>query len=124
VSRFWKVILNIAGIICVCLGILGIFLPLLPATPFFLLASACFVRSSERLYNWLINNKYFGSYIRNFKDKKGMPVKAKIYTIILLWGSLSFSIYRIEKPLLDYLLIGVGIGVTLLIYKIKTLKME
>jgi uncharacterized protein len=122
VSLFAKALLNIAGTIFVALGILGAFLPLLPATPFLLLASACYIRGSDRLYRWLMGNRYLGPYIRNFQEKRGMPMKAKIVSIAILWASLAFSIYRVEPVILDTTLVVVGIGVTTLILCIKTLK--
>lgn len=103
-------------------GVLGVVLPLLPATPFLLLASACYVRGSETLHGWLMGNKYLGSYINNIKDKRGMPVKAKVLTIIVLWASLLFSIYRTDSLLLDVTLLVVGVGVTTLILKLQTLR--
>ncbi len=121
-SLFTKALLNIAGTIFVALGILGAFLPLLPATPFLLLASACYIRGSDRLYRWLMGNRYLGPYIRNFQEKRGMPMKAKIVSIVILWASLAFSIYRVEPVILDTTLIAVGVGVTPLILCIKTLK--
>ena len=119
---FAKVILNVLGTVFLFLAVLGIVLPLLPATPFLLLAAACYVRGSKTLHNWLISNKYLGPYITNFKDKKGMPLKAKIVTITVLWASLLFSIYRLDSLLLDSTLLVVGIGVTTLILKLKTLE--
>lgn len=121
-SVFAKVMLNIAGTVFVLLGILGAFLPLLPATPFLLLASACYVRGSDRLYRWLMNNRYLGPYIKNFQEKRGMPMRAKVISIAVLWASLSFSIYRVEPAILDVTLVVVGVGVTTLILCIKTLK--
>ena len=70
---FAKVFLNIIGTMFLLVGVLGVVLPLLPATPFLLLASACYVRGSETLYGWLMGNKYLGPYINNIKDKRGMP---------------------------------------------------
>jgi uncharacterized membrane protein YbaN (DUF454 family) len=102
-------------------GMLGVILPLLPATPFLLLASACYVRGSETLHGWLMNHKYLGPYISNIKDKRGMPIKAKIITIIVLWVSLLFSMYRVDSLLLDVTLLVVGAGVTTLILKLKSL---
>lgn len=117
-----KVMLNVAGTIFLALGVLGAFLPLLPATPFLLLASACYVRGSERLYAWLMRNRYLGPYIINFREKRGMPVKAKALSIILLWASLLFSIYRIGSFIIGTTLVVVGLGVTTLILRFKTLK--
>ena len=119
---FTKVILNIVGTVFLIVGIVGVFLPLLPTTPFLLLASACYVRGSKTLHNWLMTNKYLGPYITNIKEKRGMPRKAKAITITVLWASLLFSIYRADSLLLDSTLIIVGIGVTTLILKLKTLE--
>ena len=116
-----KVAFNILGTMFLLVGLLGAILPLLPATPFLLLASACYVRGSTTLHNWLMNHKYLGAYITNIRDKRGMPIRAKIITIAVLWISLLFSIYRVDSLLLDLTLLIVGIGVTTLILKLKTL---
>lgn len=117
-----KIILNVIGTICVLLGILGAILPLLPATPFLLLASACYVRGSERLYNRLMSNKYLGPYILNFKERRGLPRKAKIYTILILWASLLFSAFRLQNLVIALALLTVGFGVSALIWSLKTLE--
>jgi uncharacterized membrane protein YbaN (DUF454 family) len=118
---FAKAFLNIIGPMFLLVGVLGVVLPLLPATPFLLLASACYVRGSETLYGWLMGNKYLGPYINNIKDRRGMPLRAKIITIAVLWVSLVFSMYRLDSLLLDSTLLIVGIGVTTLILRLKTL---
>ena len=118
---FSKVVLNILGTLFLLVGVLGAILPLLPATPFLLLASACYVRGSTTLHNWLMSHKYLGPYITNIRDKRGMPIKAKTITIAVLWVSLLFSMYRVDSLLLDSTLLIVGIGVTTLILKLKTL---
>lgn len=105
----------------VAIGILGIFLPLLPATPFLLLASACYVRGSDRLHSWLMGNRVLGTYIRNFQQGRGMPLRAKVITIAILWISLLVSAYRLEAPAIRVSLMVVGAGVTLIILRIKTL---
>ncbi len=84
-------LLILLGHICVGLGAIGIVLPLVPTTPFLLLAAACYARGSERFYNWLLNNKYFGQYIRDYRDGKGIPLKAKIIAIILIWVTIGLS---------------------------------
>ena len=116
-----KVFFNVLGILFVGLGILGAILPLLPATPFLLLASACFVRGSDRLHDWLMQNRVLGTYIRNFKERRGMPVRAKVVTILILWASLLFSAYRLDMGGVRLALGLVGVGVTGIILKIKTL---
>jgi len=118
---FARVLLNILGTIFLFFAVLGLILPLLPATPFLLLSSACYVRGSRTLHNWLMNQRYLGPYITNIKARRGMPLKAKLITIAILWASLLFSIYRADSLLLDSALVLVGIGVTTLILKLKTM---
>ena len=84
---------TVAGIISLALGVIGIVLPLLPTTPFLLLAAACFARGSKRLHNWLINHKLFGKYIRNYQEKKGIPLKVKVLAIAVLWATIGVSSY-------------------------------
>jgi uncharacterized membrane protein YbaN (DUF454 family) len=117
-----KIVFNLLGSVFVMLGVIGMFLPLLPTTPFLLLASACYVRGSERLHRWLMNNRYLGAYIRNFRDKKGMPMPAKVATLVIFWGSISVSIWRIDIAFVQLILLVVGVFVTLLILRIKTLR--
>ncbi len=116
-----KVILLIAGTICLGLGILGIFLPLLPTTPFLILAALCYVRSSEKMYKWLLNNKLCGEYLRNYLERKGMRVRNKIITLALLWATLGVSAFLFTDILeIRLLLLVVGVGVTCHILWIKT----
>ncbi len=87
-----KGLLLVAGLICLSFGVLGIVLPILPTTPFLLAATACFCKSSDRMYSWLLNNRLFGSYIRNYKEGKGLGLKTKITTLSVLWGTIGISI--------------------------------
>ncbi len=103
------------------LAVLGIFLPLLPTTPFLLLASACFMRGSKRMHGWLLNNKVFGEYLRNFEEGKGIPLKAKITALVLLWASLCFSIIQVRMLPLKFMLAAIGIGVTIYLLRVRTL---
>lgn len=117
-----KILLNIIGITAVALALLGAFLPLLPTTPFLLLASACFARSSPRLNHWLLNNPLFGKYLKSFQDHKAIPVRGKVTILVLLWVSLAFSIYTVHSLLAKGLLLSIGIAVTLWILHFKTLQ--
>jgi len=117
---FARLLFTILGTLFLSVGILGFVLPLLPATPFLLLASACYVRGSPALHRWLMSNTYVGRYITNMKEHRGMPLQAKILTIAVLWGSLLFSLFRVDSLLLDATLLMVGIGVTALIVRLKT----
>ncbi|MCD6598010.1 MAG: YbaN family protein [Bacteroidales bacterium] len=114
-------VLIIAGTIFVGLGVLGIFLPLLPTTPFLLLAAACYARSSERFYNWLLNNKWFGRYIKNYREGKGIPLKVKVLSISLLWITIIFSAaFIVHNVFIRVILIIIAIGVTIHIRSIRT----
>jgi uncharacterized membrane protein YbaN (DUF454 family) len=122
-KRSRKTILVIAGTISACLGILGIFLPVLPTTPFLLIAAACYLRSSARLYRWLLNNHVFGLYIKNYLEGKGMLLYMKLFTISLLWISIGLTAWLTTENLgLRIFLACVAVGVTLHIILIKTLK--
>jgi uncharacterized membrane protein YbaN (DUF454 family) len=112
-----------AGSFFVGLGILGIFLPILPTTPFLLLAAACYAKSSERFYNWLINNKWLGNYIKNYREGKGIPLKVKVLSVSLLWFTIGYSVvFVVNTFLIQGILILIAIGVTIHILSIRTLK--
>lgn len=117
-----RILLIIGGSISLGLGLLGILLPLLPTTPLLLLAAACFVRSSDRLYQWLITNKWMGPYIENYRAGKGIPMKAKIIGVSLLWISMGYTIFFVI-PLIPVkiLLFLIGGIFTTVILKQKTL---
>lgn len=87
-----RVLLIIAGWVAVILAVIGIVLPLLPTTPFLLLAAFCFSKSSQRFHDWLLNHPWFGDYIRNFQSGRGMTMKAKVSTIFLIWLSIGASV--------------------------------
>lgn len=118
-----RILLIIAGTIFVGLGIVGIFVPVLPTTPFLLLAAACYARSSQRFYGWLLNNKWFGSYIRNYLERKGVPLKVKVLTIALLWITIGSSVaFAVHSSVARLILVLVAIGVSIHILSIRTLK--
>jgi uncharacterized membrane protein YbaN (DUF454 family) len=124
-NKLIRWVLITAGTIFLGLGILGIFLPILPTTPFLLLVAACYARSSKKFYNWLINNKWFGSYIKNYQEGKGVPLKVKVYTISLLWITILFSAFFIVRILwVKVLLILIAVGVTIHVLTIKTYKQK
>jgi uncharacterized membrane protein YbaN (DUF454 family) len=118
-----KYFLIAIGTISIALAFLGILLPILPTTPFLLLAAACYIRSSPRFYCRLINNRFCGKYIKNYREKKGIPQKVKIYIISLLWITiLASAIFAVDLLAIRILLILIAVGVTVHILKIKTLK--
>lgn len=109
------------GVISTLLGILGIFLPLVPTVPLLLLAAACFARSSERCYRWLIDHPRLGPLFAGYLDGEGMPLRAKLWALTLLWSSVSVS----ALLLVPLLLVRVGLfcvaaGVTLYLLRLPT----
>lgn len=118
-----KIVLIVIGSIALVLGIMGIFVPLLPTTPFLLLAAALFVRSSPRLYKWLLSQKHLGPYIRNFREHKAIPLRAKIISISMVWLTLLYCAYILhERPWLSVLMITLAIAITWHILSYKTLR--
>ena len=109
-----------AGTLCAGLGIIGMFVPILPTTPFLLLAAACYMRSSERFYRWLTNNRVFGAYVRNYLEGRGMPIRIKLVTILLLWLAIGLSItFAVESLVIRIILISIAVGVTVHIALIR-----
>jgi uncharacterized membrane protein YbaN (DUF454 family) len=120
-EKLKKGLLIFAGTAFTATGIIGIFVPILPTTPFLLLAAACYLRSSRRLYNWLLGNRFFGAYVRNYLHGRGMPRKVKIATIFLLWITITCSIiFAVQALIIRIILLIVAIGVTVHIMLIKT----
>jgi hypothetical protein len=117
-----KGLLVVSGTFFLVLGVIGIFIPLLPTTPFLLLAAACYIKGSKKFYDWLIKNRWLGQYIKNYQDGKGIPFKVKIITIIVLWLTIIIStILFVSNLIIQIILFIIAIGVTIHIIKIKTL---
>lgn len=122
-TKLVRGILLILGFLSLSLGLLGIFLPLLPTTPFLLLAAWLFFRSSPKAYHWLLNNKFYGEYIKAFMVHKAIPLKAKIVSITLLWVTITSSaLFLISIFWIKLLLFSIALGVTFHILSYKTLK--
>jgi len=110
------------GTISLFLGIIGTVIPGLPTTPFLLLSASLYIRSSKRLYNWLISSKYLGHYISDFKEKKGMSKNVKLSSIGLMWLMIILSIIFVIDPLwikVGVFLLGI-IGTIVMGFIIKT----
>lgn len=109
------------GWLSVLLGVIGIFVPVLPTTPFLLLAATCFVRSSRRFYLWLVNHKHLGPWIRDYLEGNGIPLKGKVYAIGLMWASIGLSCYLVPMPWARAFMLTSAVLVTLYILRQKTL---
>lgn len=120
-----KALLIFLGTLFVGLGVIGMFLPLVPTTVFLLLAAYCYSRSSERFHTWLLTNRWCGKYIKNYRDGRGMTAAQKAKATLLLWASIGFSIWIVGGSFwLSLLLGGIAIGVTAHLLWLKTYKPE
>lgn len=116
-----RVVLITFGSLCVVLGVLGIFLPVLPTTPFLLLAALCYARSSERLYRWLMTNRWCGAFIRNYREGRGIPFRQKVLTLSILWLTIgSTTWYAVSRWWMRLILLGIACIVTLHLVKMPT----
>ena len=120
-NRIRKYLLITSGTISVFLAFIGIFLPILPTTPFLLLAAALYSKSSDKFYNWLINNKLFGSFIKNYREGNGITQQVKSILIASLWLIIgSTVIYAVQNVYVRILLLVIAIGVTIHLLMITT----
>ena len=115
-----KLALNIVGVLAILLGIMGIFLPLLPTTPFLLLAAACFSRSSVTMHNWLLSHRVFGAYLRNYQEGRGIPARAKVLALVMMWSSMGYAAWRYPALWLCLLLLAIGAGVSIYLLRLPT----
>lgn len=118
-----KPLLVVAGTLSLVLGIIGIFLPLLPTTPLLLLAAACYARSSRRFYRWLMGNRWFGEYLRNYRNGRGVTLAHKILTLALLWVTIGLTVLLAVSILwVRILLLLIAVGVTVHVLTLRTME--
>lgn len=116
-----RYLLLAVGWLSVALGVAGIFLPLLPTTPFLLLAAACFMRSSQRFYDWLVSHPRLGPWISDYLEGNGIPLKGKLYTVGLMWISIGFSCYLVPHLWARVFMLASAVLVSLyILLKVKT----
>jgi len=110
-----------AGFVLVAIGVVGIFLPVLPATPFLLLSAACFARGSARFYNWLLNNRTFGPTILEWRRHRSIPWRTKMMAIALMSGTLVVSIvFYVEDATLRWALGAMGLLLAAWLYSVPS----
>lgn len=118
-----KTLCIILGSISLGLGIIGLFMPILPTTPFLLLTAALYFRGSPKLYKRLLDHPYLGPYIRNFREHKAIPLRAKIISITMMWGTMLYCILFLMPWFeLKITLLVIALAVTYYILSFKTLK--
>ena len=118
-----RYLLNVAGSVFLGLGIIGVFVPLLPTTPFLLLAAACYARGSHRLHAWLMSRPRLGEHIRRYREGRGIPAGVKVWTVGLLWVTIGFSaLVAVQSTAIRIVLFVIAVGVTAHIVTRPTLK--
>lgn len=121
-DRVKRTLFVIIGTLFLIIGFIGVVIPVLPTTPFLLLAAACYIRGSKRIHNWMINNSILGDFVKNYMERKGITVKQKIITLMFLWLTIIISIYYfIDSIPITIALFVIAIAVSAHILRIRTL---
>lgn len=122
-KKAWRVLLVALGTVACLLGVVGIVVPLLPTTPFLLLAAALYCRSSPRLYDRLLRHRRLGAYIRHFREERALPLRVKVVSVSLVWLALSYAAWEAEAwGAWRWLLLLLALGVSLHILRFPTLR--
>ena len=109
------------GTIFLIIGAIGVAIPVLPTTPFLLLAAACYLRGSDRLHHWMLNNRVFGEFLKNYREGKGITFRNKLLTTALIWVTISFSaLVIIKRPIIKGILFLIAIAVSAHIFLLPT----
>jgi len=117
-----RVLLAAAGGLLVAVGTVGIFVPLLPSTVFYLLAAGCFGRSSPAAYHWLTTNRFFGSRLRDYREERGATITTKVVSLLSLWGGLAVADWFAGwDAWVSLVLLAVGAGVSIHILTLRTI---
>ena len=117
-----KLVFIALGSVSLSLGVIGLFLPILPTTPFLLFSSYCFLRSSEKLHRWLLSRKILGRYIYNYITYRAISLSAKIVSITFLWITLAISIFLINNWIIRAVLLFIGFAVTIHLLMLRTIE--
>ncbi|HEX5128243.1 MAG TPA: YbaN family protein [Usitatibacter sp.] len=120
-ARAVKPLYAAAGAVSTALGVLGAFLPLLPTTPFLLLASWCFLRGSPAAHRWMHSHRHLGPYLSAYEEGRGIPRRAKLATLALMWLSMTSAILYVDIPWARIAMATVAVGVTLYLVRLPTL---
>lgn len=120
-SKVLRLLLVVVGSLSVALGFIGVFLPILPTTPFLLLAAACYARASPRFYRWLMTNRWFGTYLRDWREGRGVPLRAKVVAVVSIVLTFGISIgFFVPLLPIKFLLVVIGVGVVTHILRLPT----
>ena len=116
-----RILFSVLGTLFLGIGCIGIIIPILPTTPFLLLAAACYLRGSERIHRWMLGNRVLGAFIRNYLEGKGITPRQKGFTLAFLWVMMTFTLfYMIENIILRLVLLTTALAVSVHILKLPT----
>ncbi|MGQ9612953.1 MAG: YbaN family protein [Chloroflexus sp.] len=116
-----RVILLTVGSVALLIAALGLVIPGLPTTPFVLIAAACYIRSSERLYRWLVTNRFFGPVIETWRKERGLTLRTKLMTFVLVWCMLGgTALFLVENVIIQMILIGLAVIKTFVLIRLRT----
>ncbi|MGQ9481615.1 MAG: YbaN family protein [Chloroflexus sp.] len=116
-----RVILLTVGSVALLIAALGLVIPGLPTTPFILIAAACYIRSSERLYRWLVTNRFFGPVIETWRKERGLTLRTKLMTFVLVWCMLGgTALFLVENVIIQMILIGLAVIKTFVLIRLRT----
>ncbi|WP_461363602.1 YbaN family protein [Candidatus Darwinibacter acetoxidans] len=118
-SELKKILLIALGTLALGLGVVGMFLPILPTTPLLLVTAYCYLRSSPALYKWLVSHRVFGKYIRDYMERRLVPRRVKIAALSVLWPSLLFCIFLLPLIPLRLLVASIGLAVSVYIIRLR-----
>jgi uncharacterized membrane protein YbaN (DUF454 family) len=117
-----RVALLICGTLSLGLGVLGIFVPLLPTTCFLLIAAWCYARSSQRLYDRLMRARWIGAYLRRYRDERAIPIHVKIASLVMMWITIGYSVVVFPNLAVRLALLATAIAVTWHLYRLPAAK--
>lgn len=121
-SEAGRLLLVAAGFISVGVAMVGVVVPLLPTTPFLLLAAYLFWRGSPRWHAWLLENRVAGPHLRAYLEQRAVPRRTKMVALAVLWSSLGISAVVVERWYVLAVLVGIGVAVTVHIVRLTTLR--
>lgn len=118
-----KILLMTIGSISLVLGFIGVFLPVIPTTPFVLVSLACFMNTSEKMHHFVMTNKHLGPYARAYANGEGIPKRAKLKAVFLIWITIGFSvIFVLDKLPLRIMLLVIATIVSTYIFTRPTVE--
>ncbi|RCW66950.1 YbaN family protein [Saliterribacillus persicus] len=121
-ASFHRILWIIGGSLSIGIGLIGIVVPILPTTPLIILGGFCYGKSSPRLHNWLLENKYFGKYLKDYHQGKGVPLRIKLFAVTIVWTSMLFTLLVIPLIAVKILMLLIATWVTYFIFTSPLLK--